>query len=110
MPTWGVAAILTIVAWAVLALVPGAPVRGSNRWIFGVGAALIILGYIFLSQGPWDSVSSLTIAPILLVLGYCVFIPVSLIRKQPGFEGVEPAVDAPAETTPNKRGRSTKKR
>jgi hypothetical protein len=35
----------------------------------------IIVGYIALGQG------SITLAPILLVLGYCVLVPVSLIIK-----------------------------
>ena len=49
---------------------------GRRNYMFFGGAMLsIILGYIALGQG------SITLAPILLVLGYCVLVPVSLIIK-----------------------------
>jgi hypothetical protein len=47
----------------------------TNSIIFGVGILTIILGYIFLAR------ESLTLAPILLVLGYAVLIPISLVYK-----------------------------
>ena len=47
----------------------------KNYAIMGVGLAVIIAGFITLSTG------SITLAPILLVLGYCVLIPVSLLVK-----------------------------
>ena len=53
-----------------------------NYILFGIGIALIIFGYIALSKGPWDSFWSLTLAPILLVLGYCVVIPVAILYKK----------------------------
>ena len=46
-----------------------------NSIIFAVGILTIIMGYIFLAR------KSLTLAPILLVLGYAVLIPVSLVYK-----------------------------
>ena len=51
----------------------------ENLLLFGAGLLIIILGYIALAQGPWNSFWSLTLAPILLVLGYCVVIPLSLL-------------------------------
>lgn len=49
---------------------------GRNNYImFGISLVVLIIGYIVLGQG------SITLAPILLVLGYCVLIPVSLIIK-----------------------------
>jgi uncharacterized membrane protein HdeD (DUF308 family) len=42
------------------------------QWL-GAGAIVIIAGFITLSQG------SITIAPILLVLGYCVLIPIGIL-------------------------------
>ncbi len=47
----------------------------KNYTVMGVGIATIIAGFISLSTG------SITLAPILLVLGYCVIIPVSLLIK-----------------------------
>jgi hypothetical protein len=52
-----------------------------NMNIFLAGVVLIIIGYIFLSIGPADGFLSLTLAPIILVLAYCVVIPFSLLYK-----------------------------
>ncbi len=49
------------------------PFGPKNYIIFGVGLLVIILGYISLASG------SITLAPILLILGYCVLIPVAII-------------------------------
>ena len=46
-----------------------------------VGLLVIGLGYVLLSIPPADGFLSLTLAPIFLVLGYCVIIPVSLLLK-----------------------------
>ncbi|MBN1694342.1 hypothetical protein JW879_02945 [candidate division WOR-3 bacterium] len=47
----------------------------TNSIIFAAGILSIIMGYIFLAR------ESRTLAPILLVLGYAVLIPISLIYK-----------------------------
>ncbi len=47
----------------------------TNSIIFACGILSIIIGYIFLAR------ESLTLAPILLVLGYAVLIPISLVYK-----------------------------
>jgi hypothetical protein len=44
-----------------------------NSLLLGVGVALIVVGYIALSRG------STTLAPVLLVSGYVVVIPASLV-------------------------------
>lgn len=49
------------------------PFGPKNYIIFGAGLLVIILGYISLASG------SITLAPILLILGYCVLIPVAII-------------------------------
>ncbi|MEP0828437.1 MAG: hypothetical protein AB1690_11850 [Candidatus Zixiibacteriota bacterium] len=49
------------------------PFGPKNYIIFGAGLLVIIFGYISLASG------SITLAPILLILGYCVLIPVSII-------------------------------
>lgn len=54
----------------------------KNYQLLGIGILIIILGYISLSKGPANSFWSLTLAPILLVLGYCVIIPISIIYKE----------------------------
>jgi hypothetical protein len=43
-----------------------------NSLMLGLGVLLLVAGFWFLSQG------SLTLAPVLLVIGYVVLIPASL--------------------------------
>ena len=52
-----------------------------NYLIFLVGILLIIAGYIIMATGSVDSFQSLTLAPILLFVGYVVVIPVALIYR-----------------------------
>ena len=49
------------------------PFGPRNYLFFGLGIVMIVVGYITLASG------SITLAPILLVLGYCVLIPLSII-------------------------------
>ena len=58
------------------------PFSSENYFIFGVGIFLIILGYLALSKGPWNGFWSLTLAPILLVIGYCVAIPLAILYRK----------------------------
>lgn len=44
-----------------------------NVLLLVAGIVVVTIGYLFLGKG------SITIAPILLVLGYCVVIPLSII-------------------------------
>ncbi len=44
------------------------------RWkLFAAGLGAITIGYIFLAS------NEITIAPLLLVLGYCILIPLSFL-------------------------------
>ncbi len=51
------------------------PYGKKNYIFFAVAMLVIIIGFFTLSQG------SITLAPILLVLGYLVLIPISLMVK-----------------------------
>ncbi len=64
--------------------------RRESRWklfdainyrVFLAGIVIIIFGYIALMQGPHDSFLSLHLAPVLLVLGYCVLIPLAILLR-----------------------------
>lgn len=44
-----------------------------NYLFLFLGVLLVVLGYFFLSK------EALTLAPILLVLGYCVLIPIGIM-------------------------------
>ena len=51
------------------------PFGRKNYIVFGVAAVVILAGYILLSKG------SITVAPILLLLGYLVLIPMGILAK-----------------------------
>ncbi|MFZ4621071.1 MAG: hypothetical protein ACOYNS_10960 [Bacteroidota bacterium] len=53
-----------------------------NYQILLGGVAVIIAGYFALSAKPWDNPMALTVAPILLVMGYCVIIPIGIIYRK----------------------------
>ena len=52
-----------------------------NYALFGIGLAMIILGYIVMINGEVNSFQSLTVAPIILFVGYIIFIPAALIYR-----------------------------
>lgn len=58
------------------------PFERENYILFAIGLGLLIIGYISLAQGPWNSFLSLTLAPILLVVGYCVVIPLAILYRK----------------------------
>ena len=48
----------------------------SRPWLWWALAILsLVLGYVDLVRG------GITLAPILLVLGYCVLIPIAILRR-----------------------------
>ena len=53
----------------------------TNYILFGIGLILIILGYILMGKGQVYSFQSLTLAPIMLFIGYIIVIPASLIYR-----------------------------
>lgn len=58
------------------------PFTAENYYLFFTGLALILIGYVCLSTGPVYGPISLTVAPILLVLGYLVVIPTALLYRK----------------------------
>jgi uncharacterized membrane protein YbhN (UPF0104 family) len=50
-----------------------------NYKLFGLSLVLIILGYICLAQGPVDNHLSLSLAPLILVVTYCILLPIAII-------------------------------
>lgn len=46
-----------------------------NSLVLGLGIAMLVAGYVALSRG------SITLAPALLILGYCGLIPASLLIR-----------------------------
>ncbi len=68
-----------------------------NYQIILAGVVVIIAGYFALSAKPWDNPIALTVAPILLVLGYCIIIPIGIIyrKKKSESETAKQAIEQP---------------
>jgi len=47
----------------------------ANSLLLGLAMAVLLAGFVALSRG------SITLAPVLLVLGYCALIPASLLIR-----------------------------
>jgi hypothetical protein len=58
------------------------PFGRENYLILLAGVVVIILGYLALSQNTVEGFFPLTVAPILLVLGYCVIVPVGIMYRK----------------------------
>lgn len=50
-----------------------------NLWLYYAAVGVILLGYLFLSLGDATSFTSLTLGPIVLVIGYLVAMPIALL-------------------------------
>ncbi len=59
----------------------GLPFGKKNYTWLGIGLSVIVIGYLCLGQGPVDSFLSRTLAPFLLVIGYCGLIPYAILVK-----------------------------
>ena len=53
-----------------------------NYLLFLTGILFIIIGYIIMSSGDTYSFQSLSIAPIMLFIGYIILIPAALIYRK----------------------------
>ncbi len=62
-------------------LIEGWAFTSKNYIIFAVGVLLIAGGYIVMATGETTSAQSVTIAPIMLFLGYIIVIPAALIYR-----------------------------
>ena len=53
----------------------------KNYMIIGAGILINIIGYVLMSQNSVDGFLPTIIAPIFLVIGYCVVIPIGILYK-----------------------------
>jgi hypothetical protein len=68
------------------------PFGKRNYMMLAIALAVIIVGYIALGKG------SITLAPLLLVIGYCVLIPIALLLKDPSRQQAEAEAEPSAES------------
>lgn len=61
--------------------------------MLGIGVAVIVVGFVLLSMGmnEWDNPLSVSVAPVVLVIGYCVIVPLAIMRGRSGGSGQENA-------------------
>ena len=51
----------------------------KNIVLYYLAIGIILLGYVLLSMGDANSLTSLTLGPIVIVLGYLVAVPIALL-------------------------------
>ena len=58
------------------------PFTRINYFLFIAGLIVIILGYVLMGTGELNSVQSLSVSPIVLLIGYLVIIPVAILYRK----------------------------
>jgi hypothetical protein len=53
-----------------------------NAYLFLAGLAIIIIGYVIMALGDTYDVWSLTVSPLILVIGYVIVLPLSILYKK----------------------------
>lgn len=66
------------------------PLTKSNFILLAAGLLVIVVGYLLLASGiteepavldgKWNNFFAVTLAPIVLVIGYCVLIPLGIMK------------------------------
>jgi len=54
----------------------------KNYYLLGLGLLVTVIGFYFMTIGPWDSFSSLIISPIILFIAYFIIFPLSIFFKR----------------------------
>jgi len=57
------------------------PLGRENFIIIGIGILTLVIGYILMAENSVDGFLPTVVAPILLVLGYCVIIPYGILKR-----------------------------
>ena len=58
------------------------PLSRQNYVIMGIGVAVVIAGYLAMLEGSVEGFMPLVVSPILLVLGYCVVVPLGILYRK----------------------------
>lgn len=76
----------------------------KNYMIIGAGILVIIIGYVLMSENSVDGFLPTVVAPVLLILGYCVIVPIGILYND---KGVKEEVAEEVRTTETKTTVST---
>jgi len=52
-----------------------------NYILFGIGLLIIVFAYILMAWGETDSFQSVKLAPTILLVGYTIIIPLSILYR-----------------------------
>jgi hypothetical protein len=73
------------------------PFTRTNYTIMGVGLAVIVAGYLAMWGQPIEGALPLVVSPLLLIIGYCVIVPLGILyRKSAGTEASAHKVEGAA--------------
>jgi hypothetical protein len=56
----------------------------TNYIIFGIGILTIIIGYLVMANGDTYSFRTLSLAPVILLIGYLIIIPIAILYRKKG--------------------------
>lgn len=71
----------------------------KNYYLLALGLIVTIVGFYFMTIGPWDSFSSLVISPILLFIAYVIIFPLSIfLRKKSDKEQAQDTENDPGKS------------
>ncbi len=76
------------------------PFERKNLIIILAGIATVGLGYLVMGESPTMSFAALTLSPIILVLGYCVIIPIGIMSGAREYIRDKRLAESRAETLP----------
>ena len=57
------------------------PFSKVNYLLFGAGILLLVLGYVMMGLSSLNSVTALTISPIILLIAYLVVFPLAILYR-----------------------------
>lgn len=60
--------------------------RRTNYLMFLGGITVILIGYLVMATGETTSFQSITLAPIMLLIGYLVLIPLAILYRPNMFQ------------------------
>ena len=72
------------------------PFDAKNMRIIALGVGVIVLGYVVMYFSPTMSDMALTVSPILLLLGYCVIVPMGIMAGMRKKKSTVPEISEPS--------------
>jgi len=58
------------------------PFTKTNYLLMALGVVVVALGFVAMAEGSVEGTMPLVVAPILLVIGYCIIIPVGILYRR----------------------------